>query len=86
MEYDSKGVPSGYRYRTEAQYVNAVDDGFGIDPAIYKSADGSKTYMTWGSGVLHAVELDATGHVVQAATLGDGSGPGKQAKNGFKRK
>ena len=81
MEYDSEGVPSGYRYRTEAQYVNAVDDGFGIDPAIYKSADGSKTYMTWGSGVVHAVELDATGHVVPAATLDDGSGPGKQAKN-----
>ena len=82
MEYDSEGVPSGYRYRTEAQYVNAVDDGFGIDPAIYKSADGSKTYMTWGSGVVHTVELDATtGHVVPAATLDDGSGPGKQAKN-----
>ncbi|KAH8082060.1 arabinan endo-1,5-alpha-L-arabinosidase [Aureococcus anophagefferens] len=81
MEYDSEGVPSGYRYRTEAQYVNAVDDGFGIDPAIYKSADGSKTYMTWGSGVVHSVRLDATGHVVPAATLDDGSGPGKQAKN-----
>ena len=26
MEYDSEGVPSGYRYRTEAQYVDAVDD------------------------------------------------------------
>ena len=34
--------------------------------------------MTWGSGVLHTVALDpTTRHLVAAADLADGSGPGK---------
>ena len=77
MRYDADGFPSGYRYETEAEYVAEVDDGFGIDPAVY--SDGAATYMAWGSGVVGAVELDATGRVVPAALLADGSGPGKDA-------
>lgn len=56
------------RYSTEEKYMNAIHDGFGIDPALFEDNVNNKLYMSWGSGILNLVELDtATGHLIQAA-------------------
>ena len=34
--YDDYGYPNARRYDTEAEYVEAVDDGYGIDPAFLR--------------------------------------------------
>ena len=94
VAYDANGYPSVARYARlsasdtpESLYVDAVDDGFAIDPELHYGDDGSTMYMTWGSGTINAVELGSDGHVVAAGQLtgstqsdgnGGGLGPGKQ--------
>jgi len=76
-DYDDDGSPYQLRYATAEEYVEAVDDGVGIDPAVFLDEDGTY-YMSWGSGVIHAVPLDPlTGHLTPQAHSRHCRGPCK---------
>lgn len=74
---DGNGTPKRLRYSKEAEYVSKVNDGYGIDPALFLDDDG-KQYLSWGSGVIQLVEVDvSTGHLVAAAQSTEANGPTK---------
>ena len=45
--YDNEGHPYQLRYDTVEEYVTAVYDGVGIDPAVFLDEDGTY-YISWG--------------------------------------
>jgi len=79
VKFEERGYPATKRYNSEAKYVHAVNDGYGVGPAI---SIGQKMHLTWGSGLIHQVHLKSvTGHLANefiSSNCGKG-GPCKDA-------